>query len=286
MFRSGRTKGCVLMSASRPEHRRDLGVFLRRQRMRTRVADYGFPEGRRRTPGLRREELALLAGVSPTWYTHLEQGRDIRPSPEVLDRLGEVLGLVEDELNYMHLLALGQRPSRTLKAATTEIVDLVSQLIQHHGHPAYVSNVASDILAWNAATTEWYTDFAKIPRRQRNLAWWMFNVPEARVHFVDFEAEARNLLGLVRGGLVRLEDFSRLDQVPVLAELLRTNELAQEWWRAYRVHDHVPCIRHLQREDGMRKRFQLLPLFEIFGYDLGVVFHVPFDGDPAQLDLA
>jgi hypothetical protein len=101
------------------DSRRELGRFLKSRRAKVTPADAGIPVGaRRRISGLRREEVAILAGLSPTWYTYLEQGRDIHRSAGVVDALARVLRLTEDERRYLHLLALGAVTLRGRSAAT------------------------------------------------------------------------------------------------------------------------------------------------------------------------
>ncbi|HEY7487060.1 MAG TPA: helix-turn-helix transcriptional regulator [Streptosporangiaceae bacterium] len=96
------------MSSRSGDSRQELARFLKSRRAKVTPAAAGLPTGlRRRTTGLRREEVAVLAGLSPTWYTYLEQGRDIHPSAQVLDALARVLRLTEDERRYLHMLALG-----------------------------------------------------------------------------------------------------------------------------------------------------------------------------------
>src|ERR1700722_18013920 len=102
--------------------RRAAGAFLRSRRGRLAPSEVGLPEGfRRRTPGLRREEVALLAGVGTTWYTWLEQGRDVRPSPQVLSALGDALRL--GPVEQRHLFALANRQPPELRAAGPEAID-------------------------------------------------------------------------------------------------------------------------------------------------------------------
>jgi len=254
--------------------RQELGRFLRGRRMQKSFADYGFPEGRRRTPGLRREEVALLAGVSPTWYTYLEQGRDIRPSTDVLERIADVLGLSPDEHNYLHVLACGHRPQRQLSEIPPELLRTLEDLVRIQPEPCYVANGAADVLAWNAPAATWYTDFARLPPDRRNLLRWALSAPEAKQRLVDWKAETHDLIGRVRSALARRDASGLGTPGDTVHDLLESNEQALAWWDEQQVTDHVPRVRHLRADDGRIVRFRLLPLFEVLGHDCGVVFHV------------
>lgn len=143
--------------------RQELARFLRSRRARVTPEQVGFPAGaHRRTKGLRREEVAVLAGLSPTWYTYLEQGRDIRPSIQVLDSLARVLDLSEDERRYMHTLAHGQvvnpQPLEAEEARGGTMRRVVG-LMGDNLYPVYATDVYCDLIAWNDAAAEWYDDW-------------------------------------------------------------------------------------------------------------------------------
>jgi transcriptional regulator with XRE-family HTH domain len=186
------------------EHQRarELAGFLRSRRARIDPEQVGFPVGaRRRSQGLRREEVAVLAGVSPTWYTYLEQGRNINPSPEVLDSLAQVLLLTEDERRYVHLLALGHPPVVTAQPSGSS--DLLADVVAAIGdcpHPLYAENHRGDVIAWNQAAVHWYTDFAALPTGRCNMLWWLMTSPEARQRIPDWAEDAHPGPELAVGG--------------------------------------------------------------------------------------
>lgn len=153
--------------------RRELADFLRSRRARVMPADVGLPTSlRRRAAGLRREEVAVLAGLSPSWYTYLEQGRDINPSAEVLDSLARVLGLTEDERRYLHTLAYGgvttPRPLVD-ELAAAEIARQLVATAAESPYPVYAINYYCDLIAWNRATASYYADFGQLPVQRRNM---------------------------------------------------------------------------------------------------------------------
>jgi transcriptional regulator with XRE-family HTH domain len=225
--------------------------------------------------------VALLAGVSPTWYIYLEQGRDIRPSTQVLDQLANVLRLSQDERNYLHLLAMGHRPLELLSPPTSEILGLMTTLVNLQALPCYVANSGADILAWNQAAQQWYTDFGRLPEGRRNLLWWVFTSEEAQRRFVHWEVEAQDLLGRVRSSLARVETYGLAADDSSVQELLRLDAKVLERWQEVPVRDHVPRRRTLRRDDGVIGSFSVLPIFELYGFDCGVVFHFPAD-EPAD----
>ena len=154
--------------------KRELGAFLRSRRERLRPEDVGLPSGpRRRTPGLRREEVAVLAHISTEYYVRLEQGRAPRPSSEVLAGIAGALRLTGAESDHLHVLA-GTAPSRTglhRRDVRPSILALVERLPQT---AAFVMSAAFEVLAWNDLAAALMVDFAELAPRDRNLARWAF----------------------------------------------------------------------------------------------------------------
>jgi 8-oxo-dGTP pyrophosphatase MutT (NUDIX family)/transcriptional regulator with XRE-family HTH domain len=177
---------------------RELADLLRSRRDRLQPADVGLPAGqRRRTKGLRREEVAQLAGVSTTYYTFLEQGRDLRPSWEVLEAISRALRLGPAERAHVHTLGSGTPKSppqavETLPAAVSALVDRMDP------YPAYVTGRYWDVLASNQAARLLWTDWPALPAADRNMLWWTFTDPAARGILVDWEPEARAQLARFR----------------------------------------------------------------------------------------
>lgn len=148
--------------------RQQLAGFLRSRRAAIRPADVGLPDGRRRTPGLRREEVAERAHMSANYYERLEQGRAPRPSTEVLTALGQALVLTDDERSHLARIAGQTPPSPGMPP--TEVSGGVRQLLDRVGHlPAYVLSAKYDVLAWNRAAELVLGDFGALPPEQRNI---------------------------------------------------------------------------------------------------------------------
>jgi transcriptional regulator with XRE-family HTH domain len=196
------------------QRRRELAEFLRNRRERRQPGEVGIrPHGLRRTPGLRREEVAELAGISTTWYTWLEQGREMRVSRKVLRGLADAFGLDPVETAYLFRLA-GQLPPaaanrRPAAGADRPAARFESLLLQLEPSPAFVTDPRLGILAWNRGFEQLYGDPARLPAEDRNMLWLTFTSPEVRALSVDWEADARCLLGQFRtrlgGALARPE---------------------------------------------------------------------------------
>src|SRR5580700_7425166 len=151
-----------------------LGTYLRERRMKLDPAALGLPVERRRTPGLRREEVAQRANISPTWYTWLEQGRGGAPSAEVLDRIARALMLTDAEREHLFLLGLGRPPEvryQNREGVTPRLQRVLDAL---EPSPALIRTATWDVVAWNRASTVMLTDYASIPAEQRNILRFIF----------------------------------------------------------------------------------------------------------------
>jgi transcriptional regulator with XRE-family HTH domain len=206
----------------------ELAVFLRRRRERLDPRDLGLPPRRqaRRTPGLRREEVAELAGVSVDYVVRLEQGRGLRPSADVVEALAGALRLAPAERAYFFNLAQ-QRPRTADKPATTAAPPLARLVADLSPLPAMLMNHRFDILAWNREMTGLLLDFGALPPSRRNAMWLCLMHPEIREFYVDRERVVREgiahlraawaahpedpaLTGLIAECLARDEEFARL----------------------------------------------------------------------------
>lgn len=211
------------------ERRRELAHFLRTRRERLTPEDVGLSiSTRRRTPGLRREELALLAGIGVTWYTRLEQGREITVSTQVLESLARVLRLDIAERNHLFILAREQVPADPYPL--TGIVGPVLQsIVDALGiYPAQIVNPRWDIVAWNQAVCRVFTDFGALPARERNILRFIFTNPSRRILFVDWEREAQGVLAMFRSSTERYVGEPWFQSL--VADLQRESMEFREWW--------------------------------------------------------
>ncbi|MEU3619433.1 helix-turn-helix transcriptional regulator [Streptomyces sp. NPDC006872] len=219
----------------------ELGRFLRARRAQVTPKDVGLPPGTglRRTPGLRREELATLAGVSIDYYARLERGKETRPSPSVVDALARALLLEDDEREHLHSLvaraartAPGTPPEGRAQAGPSRTVSpgALMLLESMRPNPAAVVSRAHDLLAWNPAGLRLFPGIEDWPKEQRNYARYLFLHPAARHLFDDWDTQ-------IRGCIAHLHATAGADpDAPDLARLvgellLRSPEFARHWER-------------------------------------------------------
>lgn len=212
------------------KRRKALGSFLRSRRARLRPADVGLPPGgRRRTPGLRREEVASLAGVGITWYTWLEQGRNISVSIQVLGSIAQALQLGPDETQ--HLLKLAAPPSDFGEArAETGISPALQRLVDHQGvFPAFILDACWDILVWNESAAILFGDFAQMPPHERNMVWMTFTDTTLQKNLTHWEDHAQRVLAQFRVNYnlhIHSPRFAALTE-----QLQRESECFRSWWQ-------------------------------------------------------
>ncbi|HEX4189223.1 MAG TPA: helix-turn-helix transcriptional regulator, partial [Solirubrobacteraceae bacterium] len=192
------------IAASGQLRREALADFLRTRRAALQPEDVGLRGGgRRRTPGLRREEVAQLAGVGATWYTWLEQGRDVRASLDVLEALSRALRLNQAERNHLILLGRGESAPPCRNPAE-RVSPTLRRLIENLGpNPAFILGRRWDYLAWNDAGVALLGDLGAIPRAARNHAWLTFTDPARREMFTDWERSSRVLVAKFRADSAR-----------------------------------------------------------------------------------
>jgi transcriptional regulator with XRE-family HTH domain len=227
--------------APSPSRRDELRAFLRSRRARLSPADVGLPDGggRRRTPGLRREELAALAGVGVSWYTWLEQGRDIRPSPEVLDALAAALRLDPAERRTLFALARTELPLADAVAGTDperldgDITHLIALVDAMHPHPAYLLGAMTRILAWNRAASVVLGSPDHLAPDKRYLLWWLLVDPGAGGMTPQREATARNTLARFRAEYARHAGEPEYEEF--LAQIRQHSARFRDWWDEHEV---------------------------------------------------
>src|SRR5882757_11288272 len=175
-----------------------IGNYLRDRRAKLDPAAFGFPLTRRRTPGLRREEVAQRAKVSATWYTWLEQGRGGAASADVVDRIARALVLTEVEREHLFLLGLGRPPEVRYQAAESVPPRLQRVLDALESSPAYVKTSTWDVVAWNRAAAAVLTDYGSLSPEQRNILRLIFFDPRVRAAQLDWESVARFVVAAFR----------------------------------------------------------------------------------------
>ncbi|MEU2608406.1 helix-turn-helix transcriptional regulator [Streptomyces albus] len=223
------------------DNNRELGNFLRKARGQVDPEQAGLPPDcrTRRVPGLRREEVARLAGVSTDYYTRLEQGRPITPSPGVVDALCRALGLDEAGRAYVHgLVGVTDAPSRRRSRSVQRLRPGLRRLIDaFDGAPVLVLGRRSDVLAATRMAKALFTDFDQLPVRHRNYARWMFLGEEARSLFADWEDQARAAVESLRLEAGRDPDDRATRDL--IAELRGKSPEFDHWWEKHRVHQRT-----------------------------------------------
>lgn len=212
------------------ERRREqLADFLKTRRARISPEEAGLPNGsRRRTPGLRREEVAQLSNVGITWYTWMEQARAVRPSEQVLSGIAEALKLDQDET--AHLFVLADRPPRRANGRAEEAASpaLRRLLAALNPNPAYAMGRRWDKLAWNEAAVAVFGDYDSLPPRERNTVWRIFTDEGFRRSTADWEGHAKHVLAQFRASAGR--HAGDLAFAELIGDLEEASPEFREWW--------------------------------------------------------
>ncbi|MGQ4732114.1 helix-turn-helix domain-containing protein [Streptomyces sp. Ju416(a)] len=231
------------------DRRAELSEFLRTRRARLQPQDVGLPEfGRaRRVPGLRREELAQLAGVSVAYYTRLEQGNGRNVSAEVLDAIARALRLTDAEHAHLNHLARPARHKKKRRPAKVQRVrtGLLYLLDSMEGIPAYVAGARSDILAWNPMAAAVFGDWAALPAAERNWARLVFLSPAYRDLFLNWDSKASDMVSYLRLYAGRHPDDPQLSAL--VGELSLKSEEFRRLWATHNVKEKghgIKLIRH------------------------------------------
>ena len=225
-------------------HENLLGTYLKDRRTTLDPAAFGFPRERRRTPGLRREEVAQRANISPTWYTWLEQGRGGAPSADVLDRIARALMLTEVEREHLFLLGLGRPPEvryRKDEGVTPRLQRVLDAL---QPSPALIRTATWDVIAWNRAATVMLTDYGSLPPERRNILRFIFLDPRVRAAQYDWESVARFVVGAFRVDAARAGAAAEVE--PLVDELCRLSPEFRAMWRDNDVRSHGEGVKHIR----------------------------------------
>jgi transcriptional regulator with XRE-family HTH domain len=220
-------------NGSGESRRRELAAFLRSRRERIRPEHVGLPPSRRRrTPGLRREEVAQLAGVGVTWYTWLEQGRDINASPQVLDAIARTLRF--DAHEHAHLFTLAGLPATTSIADECDSLCPSAQLLldQLEPYPACVLNTRWDLLAFNRVYASFFDDLEAIPLEDRNCLWLAFTDSGWRDVIVDWDESVGRMVAEYRAAMAE-----HIDDPAWRAFVDRLHRASPEFTTVWERHD-------------------------------------------------
>jgi transcriptional regulator with XRE-family HTH domain len=256
-----------------------LGAFLRDRRARMDPASFGFG-GRRRTPGLRREEVAQRANISPTWYTWLEQGRGGAPSADVLDRLAKGLMLTAPEREHLFLLALGRPPAVTYSRPDHVTPRLQRVLDALPNSPAIIKTATWDVIAWNTAAARLLTDYGRLPREERNVLRLIFTDPGTRAAQEDWWNVARYVVGAFRADAARAGAGAEIKAL--VDELSRISPEFESLWRENDVASHADGMKRLRHPEHGLIELEF-SVFAVEGRpDLGILVYNPATPESAR----
>jgi transcriptional regulator with XRE-family HTH domain len=221
-----------------------LGPYLKDRRGKLDPAALGFSAGRRRTPGLRREEVAQRANVSTTWYTWLEQGRGGAPSAEVLERIAKALMLTDAEREHLFLIGLGRAPDVRYRPVDGITPRLQRILDAFTVSPAIVRTLTWDVVAWNAAAAAVLTDYATLQAHQRNILRLMFGQGQVREAQFDWKSVARFVVAAFRADVARAGAQEHVKTL--IDELTRSSPDFAAMWRENDVTGHGAGVKKLR----------------------------------------
>jgi transcriptional regulator with XRE-family HTH domain len=220
-----------------------LGIYLKDRRSKLDPAALGFTSKRRRTPGLRREEVAQRANISTAWYTWLEQGRGGAPSAEVLERIAEALMLTQVEREHVFMLGLGRPPEVRYEQHDAITPRLQRVLDRLNPSPALIRTAIWDVVAWNKAATALLVDYGSLAPENRNVLKHIFLNPRVRDSQQDWESMARYVVGSFRADVVRAGATSAIGDL--VDELCRRSADFERMWRDTHVHAHQERVKQI-----------------------------------------
>ena len=229
--------------------RAELADFLKTRRSRLHPEQFGLPDGgRRRTPGLRRDEVAQLAGVGVSWYTWLEQGRAITVSDQVLESLARILQLDAGERRHLFLLARGMDPVSDENHAVNLLPPGQQAVLDALGiSPAYLLDQRLNVVAWNESACRVFEDFSLLSERDRNAIWSLFLHPAKRKLFVDWELAIQNAVMSFRTTYDRHAGEAWAEQL--VADLKQASPEFRSLWPQHDIQwscDHEKELNHPQ----------------------------------------
>lgn len=257
-----------------------LGTYLKDRRAKLDPAAFGLSGPRRRTPGLRREEVAQRANISATWYTWLEQGRGGAPSADVLDRIARALMLTDVEREHLFLLGLGRPPAIRYQATEGVTPRLQRVLDALTLSPALVKTPTWDVVAWNRAAAVVLTDYGSLPPERRNILRLVFLDPRVRAAQFDWDGVARFVVAAFRADAARAGATAKVEAL--VDELCRLSPEFEAMWRDNDVRSYGEGVKRLRHPLAGPIAFE----FSAFGVDgrpdLGMIVYNPATPDDAD----
>jgi transcriptional regulator with XRE-family HTH domain len=267
-----------MMILNNEKHRyKELADFLKTRRAKILPSQAGLSSAtRRRTPGLRREEVAQLAGIGITWYTWLEQGRTIHVSTQIIESLSKVLLLDKEERIHLHLLVNQPLPSDIPGPRET-----VSPILQHFLDsltlsPSLVTDQRWNVIAWNKAACLFFGDFPKMSVRERNVVWAMFTDDKYKRLFVDWDLHAKGLLGRFRATCGQYIEDAWL--VQFIDDLRMQSADFNQWWPLHEIESNSEKYKQLNHPVAGVLDFEVCNFDVSDNSGLKMIVHTPLSG--------
>lgn len=264
-----------------------LGEFIKSRRERLQPSEAGIHPlpGRRRTPGLRREEVSYLANLSVTYYTWLEQGKEVNPSPEVLLNISNALRLDEDEQKYLFDLA-NAAPESAGVVQINEGPDIgfLQSIVDQLYYPSFVTDEGTDVIVWNRAAELIVADFGSLPKNERYMMRIMFCNPDYRQRLVNWEGYARYTTAMLRANLDRYKDnplyMERIERLR-----LESKEFVH-YWELYEIKQRRAATALFRLPDSQEMEF-VIHSASVIDNDpsLHWCFYVPVPGSGTEESL-
>ena len=257
-----------------------LGKFLQDRRAKLDPASFGFTSTRRRTPGLRREEVAQRANISSAWYVCLEQGRGGAPSTDVLDKLAKALLLTDAEREHLFVIGLGRAPESRYKQPDAIEPRLQCVLDQLSPAPAFVKTATWDVVAWNRAAIVLWPNFEQLALSERNTLRMVFLDPHAKTLYYDWEGVARMAVAAFRADVARAGAMAEV--AAMVGELSRSSAAFRAMWQDNDVSATAHAVKDLRHPDLGTLRFDA-SVFGVDGrQDLTMMVFMPASTDVAE----
>jgi transcriptional regulator with XRE-family HTH domain len=263
------------MKLMNEKHRyEELADFLKTRRAKILPSQVGLSSAtRRRTPGLRREEVAQLAGIGITWYTWLEQGRPIRVSTQVVESLSRVLMLDKQERIHLYLLA-----NQPLPADISGYQGNISPILQHVLDsltycPSLVTDQRWNVIGWNKAACLIFGNFTEMNIRDRNIVWAMFTDEKYKTLFVDWEMHAKGLLGRFRSTCGQYIEDSWIARF--VDELKSQSREFNSWWQLHEIESNSEKHKQLNHPSAGQLDFEVSNFDVSDNSGLKMIVHTP-----------
>lgn len=257
-----------------------LGRFLQDRRAKLDPASFGFSSARRRTPGLRREEVAQRANISSAWYVCLEQGRGGAPSADVLDHLAKALLLTDAEREHLFLIGLGRAPETRYRRPEGIEPRLQRVLDKLNPAPAFIKTATWDVVAWNQAETVLWPNLGQLAAKERNTLRLVFLDPGARALYYDWEAVARMSVAAFRADVARAGAMAEV--AALVDELSHSSPAFKAMWQDNNVLDSAHAVKDLRHPVLGTMSFEVSSFGVDGRQDLTMIVFVPASIDVAE----